>query len=74
MIIENVALSKIKAKINDIAKSQSEITYESIASNRAIETELAGTQLSKWRGIQAEFAKNYQQAIDTASQTKEVKK
>jgi len=74
MIAESADLDKIKAKINDIAKIQAGVTYEGIASNRAIETELTGTQLTKWRGIQAEFVKNLQQAQAAASETKEIKK
>jgi hypothetical protein len=74
MIAESEDLNKIKAKINDIAKIQAEVTYEGVVSNRAIETELTGTQLTKWRGIQAEFARNLQQAQDAASKTQEIKK
>ena len=74
MVSESVDLDKIKAKINDIAKIQAEATYEDIATSRAIETELTGTQLSKWRSIQAEFARNAQQVQDVASKAKEIKK
>jgi hypothetical protein len=74
MIAESADLDKIKAKINDIVKIQAEVSYEGIVSTRAIETELTGTQLTKWRGIQAEFARNLQQAQAAASQAKEVKK
>ena len=52
----------IKGKINDIVKIQAEVIYEGIVCNRGIETELTGTQLTKWRSIQAEFVKNLQQA------------
>ena len=74
MIAESADLDKIKAKINDIAKIQAEVTYEGIASNREIETELTGTQLTKWRSIQTEFAREFQQAQAAASKTKEIKK
>ena len=70
MITESADLNKIKTKINDIAKIQADATYEDIASNRAIETELTGTQLTKWRGIQAEFARNLQQAQAAATKSK----
>ena len=73
MISDSADLDKIKAKINDVAKIQADATYENIASNRAVETELTGTQLTKWRGIQAEFARNLQQAQEAASKVKEVK-
>lgn len=73
MISESADLDKIKAKINDVAKIQADATYENIASNRAVETELTGTQLTKWRSIQAEFARNLQQAQAAASKVKEVK-
>ncbi len=62
MIAERADLDKIKVKLNNIAKIQADASYEDIASTRAIETELTGTQLSKWRSIQAEFARNLQQA------------
>lgn len=62
MTAESADLNKIKLKINDIAKIQADATYEDIASTREIETELTGTQLTKWRSIQAEFARNTQQA------------
>jgi len=74
MIAESVDLNKIKAKINDITNIQAEVNYEGVVSSRAIETELTGTQLSKWRSIQAEFAKNLQQAQKAASETKDIKK
>jgi len=74
MIAESADLDKIKAKLNDIAEIQVDASYEDIVSNRAIETELTGTQLSKWRGMQAEFRKNLQQAQGAASKTKEIKK
>ena len=67
MITESADLDKIKLKINDITKIQSDATYQDIASNRAIETELTGTQLTKWRSIQAEFVKNLQQAQEAAA-------
>ena len=70
MIAESADLNEIKLKINDIAKIQADATYEDIASNRAIETELTGTQLSKWRSIQAEFARNAQQAQAVTSKQK----
>ena len=73
MINESADLDKIKVKLNDIAKIQADATYEDIASNRAIETELTGTQLTKWRSIQAEFARNLQKAQTAASKVKEVK-
>ncbi|MFA5362708.1 MAG: hypothetical protein WC335_05615 [Candidatus Omnitrophota bacterium] len=74
MAAASADLDKIKAKINDIAEIQAEVTYEGIVSNRAIETELTGTQLTKWRSIQAEFVRNLQQAQGAASKTKEIKK
>ena len=55
-------LDTIRAKINDIAKVQADVTYEDIANNRAIETGLTAAQLAKWRGIQAEFIHKLQQA------------
>ena len=70
MVSESADLDNIKAKIHDIANIQADATYEDIASNRAIETELTGTQLSKWRSIQAEFARNAQQAQKAASKAK----
>ena len=70
MITESADLNKIKTKINDIAKIQSDATYEDIASTREIETELTGTQLTKWRSIQAEFTRNAQQAQEAAAKAK----
>ena len=70
MIAESADLNKIKLKINDIAKIQADATYEDIASTREIETELTGTQLTKWRSIQAEFARNAQQAQAAATKPK----
>lgn len=74
MIAGSADLDKIKAKLNDIAKVQADASYEGIASARAIETELTGTQLTKWRGIQAEFARNLKQGQESASKPKEIKK
>jgi Spy/CpxP family protein refolding chaperone len=74
MITEGADLDKIKAQINDISKIQAEVTYEGVVSTRAIGTELTGTQLTKWRGIQAEFARKLQQAQEAASKTQEIKK
>ena len=74
MISDSADLDKMKAKINDVAKIQADATYEDIASNRAVETELTGTQLTKWRSIQAEFTRNLQQAQAAASKAKEIKK
>jgi Spy/CpxP family protein refolding chaperone len=75
LITENAGLDKIKVKLQAIAKIQADATYEDIASTRAIETELTGTQLSKWRSIQAEFARELKQAQDAAAKTaKEIKK
>jgi Skp family chaperone for outer membrane proteins len=74
MIAESADLDKIKDKLNNIAKIQADASYEDIASTRAIETELTGTQLTKWRNMQAEFARNLQQAQESASKTKEIKK
>jgi Spy/CpxP family protein refolding chaperone len=73
MIAERAALAKIKAKINDIFKIQAEVNYEGVVSTRAIENELTAAQLDKWRVIQEEFAKNYQQA-QNVSKTQEIKK
>ena len=70
MISETADLDNIKAKIHDIANIQADATYEDIVSNRAIETELTGTQLTKWRSIQAEFARNVQQAQEAAIKQK----
>ena len=70
MIAETADLDNIKAKIHDIANIQADATCEDIASNRAIETELTGTQLSKWRNIQAEFTRNAQQAQEAAIKQK----
>ncbi|MCX5679394.1 MAG: hypothetical protein NTZ95_01805 [Candidatus Omnitrophica bacterium] len=64
MIAERASLDKIKTKLQSIAKTQADVTYEDIASTRAIETELTVAQLTKWRGMQAEFAKNLKQAQD----------
>lgn len=72
MIVESADLDKIKAKLNDIAKIQSAATYEDIASTRAIETELTGTQLSKWRNMQAEFLRNLQRSQAAAAGAAEV--
>lgn len=69
LIARSADLNLIKAKVNAMAKIQAEAIYEDIASNRAIETELTGTQLSKWRSMQAEFARNLQQSQDAASKT-----
>ena len=75
MITENASLDKIKVKLHAIAKIQADATYEDIASTRAIETELTGIQLSKWRSIQAEFARELKQAQDeVAKASKETKK
>ena len=74
MIAESADLDKIKAKINDITKIQADATYEDIASTRAIETELTGTQLTKWRSIQAEFARNSQQAQSVTPKQERVTK
>jgi hypothetical protein len=74
MIATTADLDKIKAKINDIANAQAEVTYENIVSNRVIETELTGTQLIKWHSIQAEFMKKVQQAQNAAAAAKEPKK
>jgi len=74
MIAERAALAKIKAKINDIFNIQAEVNYEGVVSTRAIENELTAAQLDKWRVIQEEFAKNYQQARDAASKAQEIKK
>ena len=74
MIAATADLDKIKARIDGIAKIQAEVTYEGIAINRAIETELTGTQLTKWRSIQAEFVRKVQQAQNASSETKEIKK
>jgi len=74
MITQSADLDKIKVKINNITKIQADATYEDIASNRAIETELTGTQLTKWHSIQAEYVKNYQQAQAAASKNKEIQK
>jgi hypothetical protein len=74
MITESADLDKIKTKITSITKIQADATYEDVASNRAIETELTGTQLTKWRGIQAEFARNAQQAQAAVAKPKEIKK
>jgi len=62
MIKESADLDKIREKLDNIAKVQADANYEGIASVRAIETELTGTQLTKWRSMQAEFARNSQQA------------
>lgn len=74
MIAESADLNTIKAKINEIFKTQAEVNYEGVVSTRAIETELTGTQLTKWRSIQEEFANNFKQARDTESVMKEIKK
>lgn len=74
MVSESADLDSIKAKIHDITNIQADATYEDIAANRAVETELTGTQLSKWHGIQAEFARNAQQAQQAVSKTKETQK
>ena len=72
MIKEGDSLGKIKKKLLVIAKIQAEATYEDIASTRAIETELTEEQLSKWRGMQAEFAKKLKQAQEAkAAETKQ---
>jgi hypothetical protein len=70
MVVEREDLDKIKAKLNDMAKIQAAAAYEDIASTRAIETELNGTQLSKWRSMQAEFVKNLQSATDAKESKK----
>jgi len=64
MIAERASLDKIKSKLHAIAKIQADANYEGIASTRAIETELTGTQLIKWRSMQAEFARNLKQTQD----------
>jgi len=64
LIAENGDLEKIRKTIHDMAEIQAEMSYEGIASNRAIEKDLNETQLSKWRGIQAAFAQNLQKALD----------
>lgn len=71
MIAQRADLDKIKAKLNDIAKTQVDATYEDIASTRAIETELTGTQLTKWRSIQEEFRNKLQDAQDAAAKAAE---
>ena len=67
MLTDRVDLSKIKAKVNEIAKIQADATYEDLASTRAIEEVLTSSQLSKWRGMQVEFAKKALQAQQAAA-------
>ncbi|MFA5336915.1 MAG: hypothetical protein WC330_01120 [Candidatus Omnitrophota bacterium] len=62
MIVEKASLGKIRSKLQAIARIQADATYEDIASTRAIETELTAAQFTKWRSMQAEFAKNLKQA------------
>jgi len=62
MISESADLEKIKTKLDAIAKIQVDASYETILSSRAIETEITGTQLTKWRSIQMEFRKSLQDA------------
>jgi len=55
MLVEKKGdLDTIKAKLQDIAKVQTDASYEDIVSARAIENELTAKQLSKWRSIQKE--------------------
>jgi len=61
MISESADLDKIKAKLELIAKIQVDASYETILSSRAIETEITGTQLTKWRTIQMELRKKLQE-------------
>lgn len=74
MILDRDDLIKIKVKLENIAKIQADATYEDMASTRAIETALTGTQLSKWRSMQEEFRKNLQEIQAAASKAKETKK
>lgn len=58
MLVEKgTDLSRIKAKLQDIARVQTDASYEDIVSARAIENELTAEQLSKWRKIQKETRK-----------------
>jgi len=61
MISESADLDKIKTKLELIAKIQVDASYETILSSRAIETEITGTQLTKWRTIQMELRKKLQE-------------
>jgi Spy/CpxP family protein refolding chaperone len=70
MISESADLQKIKVEIYNITNIQAEVTFEGIVSTRAIETALTGTQLTKWRSIQTEFARKLQQSQNAASETK----
>ncbi|MFA5147850.1 MAG: hypothetical protein WC491_01830 [Candidatus Omnitrophota bacterium] len=55
MLVERKGdLNTIKAKLQDIARVQTDASYEDIVSARAIENELTAKQLSKWRSIQKE--------------------
>jgi uncharacterized coiled-coil protein SlyX len=55
MLVEKKGdLNTIKAKLQDIAKVQTDASYEDIVSARAIENELTAKQLSRWRSIQKE--------------------
>jgi len=56
---DKAALGRIKAKINDMAKIKAQVMYEGMASSRAIEAVLTGTQFSRWQGIQVAFVKNF---------------
>lgn len=58
MLVEKKGdLNTIKAKLQDIAKVQTDASYEDIVSARAIENELTAKQLSRWRSIQKETRK-----------------
>jgi uncharacterized protein (DUF342 family) len=70
MIVEKTKLGKIKIKLREIGKLKADATYEDIASTRAIEKELTVAQMSKWRGMQAEFSKRVKQARATAATQK----
>lgn len=70
MIQERADLDKIRANINAISRIQAEIFYQEVVNNREIETELTGTQLGRWRSIQAEFARSLQQKKNAESTNK----
>lgn len=61
MIADRADLTRIKVRLQTIARLQADATYEDIASIRAIEKELTPAQLAKWRGMQEEFKKSLQQ-------------
>ena len=60
MIADRADLSRIKVRLQTIARIQADATYEDIASIRAIEKELTPAQMTKWRGMQGEFRKSVQ--------------